>query len=87
MLGEGEKLIGVIPAQHRFISVTNRRIFLHEFGGNFSVIRTSCVESVEVTYGQGAERFVKLLFGGISRGFPVPNDLALNVLLSGLGAA
>ena len=85
LLGQGEQLVVVIPTPQRIISVTNRRLFLHESSGMFSTIRHASISAVEVSSGRGSEKFVKLFFGDLSRTISTPDDSTLAALLRVLG--
>ncbi len=74
MLVGGESLQVIVQSSNRFITVTNRRIILHENSGNYSTIRLEQLAAIEVSDGAKGEMFIKLLFGGgLSRTVSAPN--------------
>ena len=63
MLVEGEVVQAFLDTDNRGIAVTNRRVFLLEDRGSYSVIAGSSVDAFEVS-DAGDGMFVKIFFGG-----------------------
>ena len=82
MLTDGEQLIAIVETEQRVISVTSGRIILHEKPSGYSVIRNSQISAVEVSDGRGAEKFVKIYFGGgLSRTIGAPDAVQAAVIV------
>lgn len=65
MLTDGEELVAIVDTEQRVISVTSKRVILHEKrSGGYSVIRNSQISAIEVSDSQGEQKFVKIIFGG-----------------------
>ncbi|MEQ1737894.1 MAG: hypothetical protein ABL886_15990, partial [Rhodoglobus sp.] len=75
MLVDGENLVAIIDTEHRFISVTDKRLILDEKDGDYSVIQNSNIVAIEVSKDSKGGRFVKVHFGsGLSRMLGAPDD-------------
>lgn len=86
LLADGEQLVAIVHKGDRFMTVTTRRIVLHESNGNFSAIRISQIAAIEVTTHGGEEPYLKLYFGdGLSRTLGASNVEQAVAILSALG--
>lgn len=86
MLVDGEDLIAVIGSDQRLISLTTKRVILHERSGSFSVIRNSQISAVEVSKAGHSGMFVQLHFGGgLSRTISAPDEVMATLIAGAAG--
>ena len=74
MLASHEELVTIVGTEQRLISVTTRRVILHERSGGYSVIRNDHITTIEVSDNGKGGKFLKLHFGGgLSRTVGAPD--------------
>lgn len=83
LLAEGEDFVALIGTRKRLVALTDARLILLGYGGGYSSIRNSSISAIEVSDGQGPEKYLKLYFGGgLSRTISAPDATQAAILVS-----